>query len=82
MTTFPTPTTAPGIRPAAPLEPFIGKPEVARRLRKDVRTIDNWMKRGLIPYYKVARSVSFRWSEIEASLRTRYWMNGSRLKDN
>ena len=50
-------------------EPFIDKPEVARRLNKEVRTIDNWMKRGILPYYKISRSVSFKWSEVEACLR-------------
>jgi len=51
-----------------PVEEFIDKREVARRLKKRVRTIDNWMKRGILPYYKIGRSVCFRWSEIEAAL--------------
>jgi len=50
------------------VEEFIDKREVARRLKKKVRTIDNWMKRGILPYYKIGRSVSFKWSEIEATL--------------
>ena len=52
----------------AAVEPFIGKAEVARRLGKKLRTIDNWMSRRLLPYYKIGRSVSFKWSEIEAAL--------------
>lgn len=77
--TTPTPT------PTNPLpvpEPFIDKPEVARRLNKEVRTIDNWMKSGLIPYYKIARSVSFKWSEVEASLRARCRVNGGGLNNH
>ena len=50
------------------VEPFIGKREVAKRLGKKPRTVDNWMKRGLLPYYKVGRTVTFRWSEVEAFL--------------
>ena len=50
-------------------EPFITKPEVARRLNKRVRTIDNWMQQGLLPYYKIGRSVSFKWSEVEQHLK-------------
>jgi excisionase family DNA binding protein len=50
------------------VEPFITRPEVARRLNKTVRTVDNWMKRGILPYYKIGRSVSFRWVEIETAL--------------
>lgn len=49
-------------------EPFINKPEVALRLNKTLRTVDNWMKRGILCHYKVGRSVLFRWSEIEAHL--------------
>ena len=50
-------------------EVFIKKREVARRLQTQVRTVDNWMKRGLLPYYKIGRSVSFKWSEVEEQLR-------------
>ena len=53
----------------AVFEPFITKPEVARRLSKKVRTIDSWMQQGLLPYYKIGRSVSFKWSEVEAHLK-------------
>jgi predicted DNA-binding transcriptional regulator AlpA len=53
---------------SVPVEEFIEKPEVARRLHKRVRTVDNWMKRGILPYYKIGRSVAFKWSEIEAAL--------------
>jgi excisionase family DNA binding protein len=49
-------------------EPFIGKHEVARRLNKNLRTVDNWMARRVLPYYKIGRSVSFKWSEIETAL--------------
>jgi excisionase family DNA binding protein len=50
------------------VEPFINKGEVARRLQKKLRTVDNWMRQGILPYYKIGRSVSFKWSEIEAAL--------------
>jgi excisionase family DNA binding protein len=32
------------------------------------RTVDDWMKRGLLPYYKVGHAVRFKWSEVEAHL--------------
>jgi excisionase family DNA binding protein len=54
---------------AVAFEPFINKPEVARRLGKRVRTIDNWMQEGLLPYYKIGRSVAFKWSEVEVQLK-------------
>ena len=49
-------------------EPFIDKGEAGKRLAMRPRTIDDWMKRGLLPYYKVGRSVRFKWSEVEAHL--------------
>ncbi len=54
---------------AVAFEPFINKPEVARRLGKRVRTVDNWMQQGLLPYYKIGRSVAFKWSEVEVQLK-------------
>ena len=48
-------------------EGYITKPVVGQRMKKCLRTIDNLMRRGL-PYYRVGRSVIFRWSEIEAYL--------------
>jgi excisionase family DNA binding protein len=49
-------------------EGFIEKPELARRLGKTIRTIDNWMHRGILPYYKIGRSVAFKWSDVETHL--------------
>ena len=49
-------------------EGFIDKPEVARRLNKTIRTVDNWMMLGLLPYYKIGRSVVFKWSDVETHL--------------
>ena len=54
---------------APPVETLIDKLEVARRLNKGARTIDRWMKRRILPFYKTGRSVSFKWSEVEAHLR-------------
>ncbi len=54
--------------PAATAEPFISKAEVAKRLNRDVRTITTWMRSGLIPHYKIAHTVVFKWSEVEKQL--------------
>lgn len=62
-------TGAPGAPDASvAVEPFIKKRDVAKRLGKTVRTVDNWMQRGILPYYKIGRSIEFKWSEIEAHL--------------
>ena len=60
-------TNISGQAPTAP-EGFIGKTEVARRLNKTIRTVDNWMSRGILPYYKIGRSVEFKWSDVESHL--------------
>jgi hypothetical protein len=55
--------------PAAPSpEPYIDKIEVARRLGRTVRCVDNWMKRGLIPFFKIGRTVAFKWNDVETHL--------------
>jgi excisionase family DNA binding protein len=50
------------------IDPLLNKREIAQRLRFSVRSVDGWMKRGLIPYLKIGRSVRFRWSEVERHL--------------
>jgi excisionase family DNA binding protein len=40
------------------------KREVAAKLRRSVRTIDAWMREGKLPYFKVGRTVRFRWSDV------------------
>jgi excisionase family DNA binding protein len=51
------------------VEAFISKAEVARRLGKNERTVELWVRKGIIPQYKVnGRSVLFKWSEIERVL--------------
>ena len=57
-------------------EAFIGKSEVARRLGKTVRTVDAWMKDKGLPYYKLGRSVLFRWSDVEQHVIKTYRVAG------
>jgi excisionase family DNA binding protein len=51
------------------VEGFIGKTEVAKRLGKHVRTVETWMREGVLPYYKVRHAVVFRWSEVVEGLK-------------
>jgi excisionase family DNA binding protein len=62
------PAPAPARPPAPEPEPYIDKKEAARRLGIKTRTLDDWMRRRLIVYYKVGRSCRFKWSEIERHL--------------
>jgi excisionase family DNA binding protein len=53
-------------------ESYLTKREVAERLHKKVRTIDNYMKQGILPYFKLGRSVLFRWSDVQKHLERHY----------
>ncbi len=45
-------------------EKYLSKHEVADFLRKSIPTINNYMKREGMPYYRVGRSVLFRENEV------------------
>lgn len=62
------PAPAAETAPVATVEPFITKAELGRRLNRDVRTMTTWMRKGLIPYYKISHTVVFKWSEVEKQL--------------
>jgi excisionase family DNA binding protein len=51
-------------------EILLDKPGIARRLNKSVRTVDDWMKRGRLPYIKCGRSVLFRWGAVLEKLES------------
>jgi excisionase family DNA binding protein len=59
--------TATGTLPSVQ-EGYITKEEVARRLTKTVRTVENWQRRGYLPFVKVGQSVLFRWSDVVTHL--------------
>ena len=59
-------------KPEGDGEPFITKEEVARRMRKPVRTIENWMREHRIPFYRVGHSVRFRWSDVQVHFNKCY----------
>lgn len=55
-----------------PGEDYLTKREIAKRLRKTDRTVDNWMRAGILPYLKLGRSVVFRWSDVQAHFDTHF----------
>lgn len=54
--------------PVLAADPVLTKKELAERLRIGTRTVDTWMRRGVVPYMKIGKSVRFRWSEVESYL--------------
>jgi excisionase family DNA binding protein len=53
-------------------EGYITKEEVARRLKKAVRTIENWQRKGLLPFVKMERSVLFSWPDVVEHLQRNF----------
>ena len=67
---------APIVAEPHPSECFITKADVAARLGKTARTVEQWMQRGVIPYIKIGKgrraTVLFKWADIEAHLKANY----------
>lgn len=53
-------------------EGYITKDELAKRLKKTVRTVENWQARGIVPFVKAGRSVLFKWSDVESHLQSNF----------
>lgn len=49
-------------------EGFIGKQDAAKVAGCKIRTIDNWMKKRLLPFYKFGRRVYFKREDILKSI--------------
>jgi excisionase family DNA binding protein len=48
---------------------FLKKHQVAEWLQVTTRTVDDYMKRGLLPFYKLGRTVRFNQQDVETVLR-------------
>ncbi len=53
-------------------EGYIGKRECAKRLGRTVRSVDTYMALGIVPYYKLGRTVRFKWSEVDEHIKSHY----------
>jgi excisionase family DNA binding protein len=62
-------------------ETYLKKSEVAARLRKQPRTIERWMREGIIPFLKIGKgrraTVLFKWPDVESSLKARFGVGGA-----
>jgi excisionase family DNA binding protein len=48
---------------------YLAKPQVCAMLGITQRTLEGWMQRGLVPYYKIGRWVRFSEADIHGHLR-------------
>ena len=63
-----------------PAPKYITKKVVAYRIQKTTRTVDAWMAAGILPYYKIGRSVLFDWEDVQRHLAE--YFRVSRFSDN
>ena len=47
---------------------FLTQKELAERLNKSVRTIQNWRHRGLLPFKRMGNSIFFHWVKVKSAL--------------
>jgi excisionase family DNA binding protein len=51
---------------------FLTKKELALRLKITTRTIENWQRRGVLPFVKVGKVVLFHWPDVVEHLKANY----------
>jgi excisionase family DNA binding protein len=52
--------------------PLITRKQVAELLSVSLRTVDRWIARGELPYYKLGKVVRFKLSDIQERLETKW----------
>ena len=61
---------------------WLTRREIATRLKKTPRTIDSYVRRGYLPCIRVARSILFRWSEVEKHLANNFRVGRTHKKSH
>ena len=47
---------------------FLTQKELAERLNKSVRTIQNWRHQGLLPFKRMGNSIFFHWAKVKNAM--------------
>ena len=53
-------------------EGYMDKHRLAKQLGRTVRSIDTYMAKGIIPFYKLGRTVMFKWSEVDQHIQAHF----------
>ncbi len=62
---------------ATPAEGWVMKKEAAKHCNISLRTLQNWMEKGLIPYIRLGpRNIRFKLSAVDLALKRRFQRNG------
>jgi excisionase family DNA binding protein len=70
-TTFPA-LTPPGSVMVASPDGFLNKKDLAQQLRVTVRTVENWQRRGVLPFCKIGKVVLFHWPDVRDHLKANF----------
>jgi len=54
---------------------LLTKAQVAEELNVTVRTVSNWMSRGVLPHIKVSGRILFPWPEVRETLKRNFGRN-------
>jgi excisionase family DNA binding protein len=60
-----------GINMLTLAERWVGKKEAAGHLKISLRTLSNWMNKGVIPHIRIGRGVRFKLSEVDEAVKRR-----------
>jgi len=63
---------APTPAPPPMLDELLTKKEVAARLKVTTRTVENWMRKGIIPFIKVKKVTLFCWDDVMKHLKANH----------
>jgi excisionase family DNA binding protein len=67
--------TVPSLAEGETNQGFLRKPQVAEVFQVSQRTIEIWMREGVIVYFRIGRSVFFRMEDILKHLREKHKVN-------
>jgi hypothetical protein len=51
---------------------MLNKKELAGRLKMTVRSIENWQRRGVLPFIKSGKIVLFHWPDVVEHLKANF----------
>ena len=57
---------------AGPGDEMLTKKELSVRLKITVRTVENWQRRGLLPFVKISKVVLFYWPDVVDHLKANF----------
>ena len=70
--------TLPELAPFKPQEGWVKKKDLAKHLNVSLRTVDNWIRKGDIPYIRLGgRKNLFMLSVVDEALKRRFQRNSS-----